>query len=130
MPLFTRELNALADRIGRSDLTIWLHTAAPTEASPTNGRTTVGGAAFENGVVVASGDISTAVNGDITIPGDIDFGTADDDVGTVAWWTAVRGSDAKWDTAPCRARSLPTATRSRSTAARSTSTARLPEPRG
>ena len=93
MPLFTRELNALADRIGRSDLTIWLHTAAPTEASPTNGRTTVGGAAFENGVVVASGDISTAVNGDITIPGDIDYGTADDDVGTVAWWTAVRGSD-------------------------------------
>ena len=43
MPLFNRELNALADRIGRSDLTFWLHTAAPTNASPMNGRTTAGG---------------------------------------------------------------------------------------
>ena len=34
MPLFTRELNELADRIGRSDLTMRLHTAVPTDAKP------------------------------------------------------------------------------------------------
>ena len=51
MPLFTRELNALADRIGRSDLTIRLHTAAPTERQPDQrpGELTVGGAAFVSG---------------------------------------------------------------------------------
>ena len=32
MPLFTVELNRLADSIGASDLTIWLHTAAPSDA--------------------------------------------------------------------------------------------------
>ena len=34
MPLFTVELNELADRIGRSNLTIRLHTAAPTNGKP------------------------------------------------------------------------------------------------
>ena len=51
MPLFTRELNDLADRIGRSDLTMRLHTAVPTDENPTNGRTTVGGGAYEAGVI-------------------------------------------------------------------------------
>ena len=94
MPLFTRELNQLADRIGRSDLTFRLHTAAPTNGSPTNGRTTTGGGGYENGVVVSSSDISTAANGDIEVDVDIDFGTADDDVGDVTHWSAYRGSDA------------------------------------
>ena len=94
MPLFTRELNDLADRIGRSDLTIRLHTAAPTNSSPTNGRTTVGGGSYESGETLASGDISDASGGDITNDNDIDFGTADEDVGTVTNWSAYRGSDA------------------------------------
>ena len=47
--LFTRELNDLADRIGRSDLTMRLHTAVPTDGNPTNGRTSVGGGAYEAG---------------------------------------------------------------------------------
>ena len=94
MPLFTRELNDLADRIGRADLTIWLHTAAPTDADPTNGRTSVGGGAYEAGVALPANGISMAANGDISADDDVDFGTADEAVGTVAWWSAVRGSDA------------------------------------
>ena len=34
MRLFVREQNELADRIGRSDLTVYLHTAEPTDAEP------------------------------------------------------------------------------------------------
>ena len=92
MPLFTRELNELADRIGRSDLTVRLHTAAPTDANPANGRTTVGGGGYENGVTLDSSDISDASAGDISNDNAIPFGTADEAVGTVTHWTAYRGS--------------------------------------
>ena len=34
MPLFTRELNELADYIGRATWTVFLHTAAPTNTNP------------------------------------------------------------------------------------------------
>ena len=94
MPLFTRELNELADRVGRSTLTCWLHTAAPTNGNPENGRTSVGGGAYEAGTAVTSGNISTATNGDIEVSAVIDFGTADQAVGTVTHWSLVRGSDA------------------------------------
>lgn len=94
MPLFTRELNELADRIGRSDLTIWLHTAAPTDADPDNGRTTVGGGAYESGKTLAAANISDASDGDISNSVAIDFGAADENVGTVTHWSAVRGTDA------------------------------------
>ena len=93
MPLFTRELNELANYIGRSNWTVWLHTAAPTDADPTNGRTTVGGGAYESGAMLAAADIQDAVNGDIDNDVAVDFGTADEDVGTVTHWSAVRGSD-------------------------------------
>ena len=49
MPLFTTELNRLADSIGASTLTIRLHTAIPSNASPTNGRLAAGGGTFETG---------------------------------------------------------------------------------
>ena len=91
MPLFSGELNNLADHIGRAALTFWLHTAAPTDASPKNGRTTVGGGGYEAGIVVAPGSMSNAANGDIQVTEDINFGTADEDVGTVGWWSAYRG---------------------------------------
>ena len=93
MPLFTRELNELADYIGRADLTIRLHTAAPSNANATNGRTTVGGGAFEAGKVLAASNITVAANGDIRNAVEIDFGTADEAVGTVTHWTAARGAD-------------------------------------
>ena len=93
MPLFPSELNAVANYIGRSDLTFWLHTADPTAADPTNGRTTAGGTAYENGKTVAAGSITDAVFGDIEVNIDIDFGTADEAVGTVIALSAVRGAD-------------------------------------
>lgn len=94
MPLFTRELNELIDRIGRADLTIWLHTDAPTEADPTNGRTTVGGGAYEAGQTLAATNISNASSGDISNTAVVAMGAADEDVGTVTHWSAVRGTDA------------------------------------
>lgn len=93
MPLFTRELNALADAIGASALTLWLHTAAPTEADATNGRTTVGGGGYESGLAVPATEISNASAGDIMINVAKNFGAADEDVGTVTHWSLVRGSD-------------------------------------
>ena len=93
MPLFTRELNALADHIGRDDLTIRTHTALPSNANAANGRTTVGGGAFEAGKVLTAGNITVASNGDIRNSVAIDFGTADEAVGTVTHWSAARGAD-------------------------------------
>ena len=92
MPLFTAELNRLADSIGESDLTIYLHTAASTDANPDNGRTNAGGGAYENGKTVAAADISAAADGDIRITADIAFGRATADVGTVTNWSAYRGT--------------------------------------
>ena len=101
MPLFNRELNELADYIGRANLTIWLHTDAPSEADPDNGRTTVGGGAYEAGLTLAAADISNAANGDISNTNALAFGTADEDVGTITHWSAVRGADAVgWGTLP------------------------------
>ena len=93
MPLFTRQLNESANHIVRSDLTMWLHTQEPTDADPTLGRTTVGGGAYEAGVVLAASDISDAMNGDFEGEVDIDFGTTDEAAGTVAWLSAHRGGD-------------------------------------
>ena len=93
MPLFTVELNELADRIGRSNLTIRLHTAAPTNGSPTNARTTAGGGSFGTGATLAATNITTAASGDIENSAAISFGTATADVGTVTHWSAYRGTD-------------------------------------
>ena len=93
MPLFTTELNELADRIGRSNLTVRLHTAAPTNGSPTNARVSAGGGTYGTGATVTAANISSASNGDIEITADIDFGTATADVGTVTHWSAYRGTD-------------------------------------
>lgn len=92
MPLFTIELNRLADSIGASTLTIRLHTASPTNGSPTNARTTAGGGGYETGTDLTAAQITNATNGDIENNVAIDFGTADDDVGTVTHWSAYRGT--------------------------------------
>ena len=93
MPLFDVELNRLADSIGASDLTIYLHTAAPTNAAPTNGRVTVGGGTYESGAALADGDISDASAGDISNNDALAFGAADEAAGLVTHWVAYRGSD-------------------------------------
>ena len=92
MPLFDAELNRLADSIGDSDLTIYLHTAAPTEADPTLGRTTAGGGAYQAGATLAAVDITDAAAGDIENSAAISFGTAAASVGTVTHWSAFRGA--------------------------------------
>ena len=92
MPLFTIEENRLADSIVASTITVRLHTSAPSDSSPTNGRTTVGGGGYENGVAVTASNWSVASNGDINNNNDIDFGTADEAVGTVTYWSAYRGT--------------------------------------
>ena len=49
MPLFTAYLNSVADAMVDDAGTLYLHTVAPTDADHTNGRTSAGGTAFENG---------------------------------------------------------------------------------
>ena len=93
MPLFTVELNRLADSIVDEAMTLWLHTAAPTNGDPTNGRTTVGGGDYESGQAMAASDFSAASNGDVTNNAAIDFGTADENVGTVTHWSLIRNSN-------------------------------------
>ena len=101
MPLFVVEQNRLADSIGASALTVYLHTAAPTDADITNGRTTTGGGAYENGKAVAATDISDAADGDIEVTADIAFGEATASVRTVTHWSAVRGgAGVGWGTVP------------------------------
>ena len=91
MPLFTRELNELADYIGRATWTVFLHTAAPTNGSPNNARISAGGGSYESGASLTAGNITTATNGDIENSAAIAFGTADEAVGTVNHWSAYRG---------------------------------------
>lgn len=93
MPLFIVELNRLANQIGNADLTIWLHTAAPTDVQPNNGRTNKGGGAWETGAELTAANISDASNGDISNTVAIPFPEADEDVGTITHWSAYRGAD-------------------------------------
>ena len=92
MPFFDVELNRLADSVGAADLTIYLHTSAPTDADPTGGRTITGGGFYGSGATLAAADISDAVSGDIENTAVIDFGTATANVGTVTHWSAYRGA--------------------------------------
>ena len=92
MPLFNIELNRVADDIGASALTIRLHTAAPTNANPTNGRVTAGGGLFVSGIVLAASDITVASNGDINNDVALAYGTTSAAAGTVGWWSAYRGA--------------------------------------
>ena len=101
MPLFSRELNELADRIRRSTLTVYLHTATPSNANPTNGRVTSGGGSYSSGFAVTASNISMASNGDIMITVAMAFGTSTAALGTVTHWSAYRGSDpVAFDTLP------------------------------
>lgn len=104
MPLFTVEENRIADSIGVSTLTIFLHTGAPSNASPDNGLVTVGGGFYETGAALTAGNISVASNGDIQNTAAINFGAADEAVGTVTYWKAKRGNaNVAWGTVPSTA---------------------------
>lgn len=90
MPLFTQELNDLADRIKRSALTCYLHTSAPSDADKDAGKASTGGTNYTNGVAVSAADISRDSDGDLTVTADIDFGAASANVGTVTHWSLWR----------------------------------------
>ena len=93
MPLFSVKLNKIADDELALAGTVWLHTAAPTDASPANGRTTVGGGDYEAGQAVTAANWTVAANGDVNISIDLGFGVADEAVGTVGWWSFVTTSE-------------------------------------
>ena len=93
MPLFNRELNEVADHIGRADFTIYLHTAAPSDGAPTNGRITIGGGVYETGATLTAAQITAAASGHIENNVAIPFGTVDEAAGTVRHCSAYRGND-------------------------------------
>lgn len=98
MPLFSAELNQLADRIQRAAWTVRLHTAAPSDASPDNGLVTVGGGSYESGFAITTAQIDRDADGDLTINVACAFGEADEDVGTVTHYSIKRGTDnVSWD---------------------------------
>ena len=66
---------------------IWLHTAAPTNASPAANRTSQGGGAYEAGFAVTAANWSAAASGDVQLDVVCDFGTSDEAVGTVTHWS-------------------------------------------
>ena len=94
MPLFTTELNRLANEVRSANWLVYLHTAAPTNGSPANARTNAGGGAYENGIAVAMSAVDAASGGDIANTNAIDFGTADEAVGTVNHYSIYRGGGA------------------------------------
>ena len=59
IPLFTNELNESIDNMARAGR-VWLHTAAPTNASPAANRTSQGGGAYEAGFAVTAANWSAA----------------------------------------------------------------------
>ena len=104
MPFFTARLNAMANALVNDAGVFYLHTAAPTDADPTNGRTSTGGGLFETGIVTAATDWTDASNGDVENSSAFDFGTATADVGTVTHWSYEEGGE------PCSWGTLPTTT--------------------
>ena len=92
MPLFTAKLNAMADELVDAAGTVYLHTAAPTDGSPDNGRTTAGGGAYGAGVATAAANWTVAANGDIQNNVAFAFGTATAAVGTVIGWSYYKGA--------------------------------------
>ena len=92
MPFFNVELNRIANDIGASDLTIYLHTEAPTDAAPTNGRVTTGGGLYQTGAPLPSTGISDASEGDIHNTVAVAFGESAADIGILVAWSAYRAT--------------------------------------
>ena len=101
MPIFSNELDNAADNMARAGR-VWLHTAAPTNADPTTGRTNRGGGAYETGFAVTAANWSTASNGDVQLDVACDFGSADEAVGTVTHWSfdPTTGDDGAYGALP------------------------------
>ena len=101
MPLFAARIDTMMDTLGAAAMTVYLHTAAPTDSAPTNGRVTGGGTGYTGGQVLAVADISDAASGLIENTAAIAFGTASGAVGTVNHWSAyAAGSPHSYGTLP------------------------------
>ena len=101
MPLFTSKLNAMADELVDAAGTLYLHTAAPTDGDPTNGRTSSGGGAYDNGLATAAANFTAASDGDVENSVAFSFGTATAPVGTVTHWSYYKGANEySWGTLP------------------------------
>ena len=93
MPLFTVALNAVADGFVDAAGTVYLHTAAPTDAQPDNARTTLGGGLYASGLATTAASWTAASDGDVANAAAFDFGTATAAVGTVTHWSYYEGTD-------------------------------------
>ena len=93
MPLFGVALDALANGLVDGAGKVWLHTAAPTDGSPTNGRTSVGGGSYEVGFTTSDASWTDASSGDVANAAAFAFGTADEAVGTVTHWSYYEGTN-------------------------------------
>ena len=101
MPFFDTELNRLANDTSSLPLTVFLHTSAPTNGTPANGRITTGGGLYASGATLAAADITAAANGDVSNSADIDFGTVTANVGLPTHWSTYRsGSPHAFGTLP------------------------------
>ena len=101
MPLFTSRLNRIADNEIATAGTLWLHTAAPSDGNPSNGRTNAGGGEYESGHTMSAGAWTAASGGDIENSAAIAFGTATAAVGTVTHWSFIDPQgDVAWGTLP------------------------------
>ena len=93
MPVFLAELNRLADRIKRSNLTLYLHTEEPTDSDNDKGRVTTGGGVYASGATITPANISRDSDGDLVVTAETDFGEATADLGTIAWYSLFRGTE-------------------------------------
>ena len=101
MPLFTVALNAIADGLVDAAGTIYLHTAAPTDAAPATGRVTGGGGLYASGLTTAAASWTAATTGDVNNAAAFAFGTSTGPVGTVNHWSYLEGTDPiAWGTLP------------------------------
>ena len=88
MPIFNAELNRIANDISASDLTCYVHTAAPSDGSPTNGR--VPGLSAQT---LAASSWSAASDGDVAYNQDVAFGEVDSgNERILSHWSLYRGS--------------------------------------
>ena len=89
MPLFARELDAIADRISMDGMVAYAHTAAPSDGDPDNARIN------STGIAMAAGSWSAASGGDVQFDAVVDFGVLDaSNQQVVTHWSIFRGTDA------------------------------------
>lgn len=89
MPLFSAELDRIANEVSASDMVAYAHTAAPTDADNDNGRIN------STGIALDDANWSAASAGDVQYDADVDFGVLDSaNERVVTHWSVFRGNAA------------------------------------